>query len=149
MATSLQQDQLLADSHISLCPHPAHPDLDIVPPGAHTIQIGLPPTTIPSPHANLQHSTAHSRLLIHTANRALVYRPDGTFIASLAFDCLAWLRSRYDCTKQHLPDLFLKHGSGSFEQDIARLLIRHRPRDKLHDYNGKAESHWPIIHTMV
>ena len=140
----LQADNLLIDKHISLSVDPVHPDLDIQPTGSFTIQIGLPTIPFPSPHASISSSPEFSRLLIQTDDRALVYRPDGRFIGSLSPARLAWLRSRYDHFSTSSPDLFGQHSTGSFEQDIAALLIRYRPRDKCPDYNGINHPHWPL-----
>ena len=139
-------DQTLIDTHISLSPNPVHPDLDILPPGVFTIQIGLPQTSpdIRTPHTNLSSSPSLSKLSIPTTDRAHVYRPDGTFIGSLSHTRLAWLRFHYDNFSSSQPCLFKQHTSGSFEQDLAALLIRYRPTDKSHDYNGVKEPHWPL-----
>ena len=142
-------DDILLDKHIHISPQPVHPDLDILPPGKFTIQIGtresFDPTHEPHelPHGALRNSPYNS-LLTDRSNTAFVYRPDGTLVGSLPKHRLQWLRNRYDHFKISSPDEFSKLTIGrTFEQHIAELLCRYQTRDKCHDPD-KTSRHWPL-----
>ena len=90
-------DLSLLDAYVTICTTPAYPDLDIIPTGHHTIQIGLTYPSVPtsSPVGAYPHGHAFSVSPSTHWHRtsAFLYRPDGTFLACMPVPRLFWLHT--------------------------------------------------------
>ena len=117
---STPSDDLLCDRLITFSTTPVNPDFDIYPSGDYKIQVGF------------RHPNAPS--VVHSENRAFVYRPDGTCAGSLSNTRLAWLQQCYATCRNATPTLHERHSLGSLERDLAALFGRYpqHPSSSIH-----------------
>jgi len=87
-----------------------NPDRDISPPKQYIIQIG---------------TKRHEEQLEDHTNMAFVYQPDGRCVGTVSTQRIHQLRTQYEHTKAHYPNLHRELGATTFAQDVAKLIKRH------------------------
>ena len=130
-------DQQLLDKYVQINPAPVHPDLDIIPPGKFTIQIGL------------RVASTGSEPPIQHPDLAFVYRPDGTCVGKMSVQRLGCLKAWYDHVHKTNPQTHQIHTAGSFEQDVASLLVRYHSLQPTPQPKPAVNTHWVSPPTLT
>ena len=89
--------------------------------------------------------------MITIRGAAYAYLPDGSFVGTMSVERLCILYNRFESTRKANPAMFAKQKAGTFEAEIAQLLLRYADGARKGTLGRKVnmKNHWAVPEEVI